>query len=135
MSADGVAINVPEGFVAQRIATVRDARELAIAPNGDLFVGTSGNTIVVVPDAQDTPGAPQPFATFDDHPMAGVALSADALYAGGQFGVYRVTYRRGCQNADGSRACRPTAVAIGTDGSLFVSEDSEGAVYRIRPER
>ena len=40
----------------------------------------------------------------------------------------------GCQNADGSRACRPTGVAIGTDGSLFVSEDQDGAIYRIRPQ-
>jgi len=93
-SADGT-ITVPAGFTAQRIATVPGARELAVAPNGDLFVGTSGNTIVVVPDAQRTAGAPQTFATFDDRPVAGVALSADALYAGGRSGVYRMPYRTG----------------------------------------
>ncbi|HEY4442512.1 MAG TPA: hypothetical protein VGN14_18805, partial [Candidatus Elarobacter sp.] len=41
----------------------------------------------------------------------------------------------GCQLADGSRACRPTGVAVGTDGSLFVSDDENGAIYRIRPTR
>jgi glucose/arabinose dehydrogenase len=39
----------------------------------------------------------------------------------------------GCQSADGSRDCRPTGVAVGTDGSLFVSEDDGGNIYRIRP--
>jgi glucose/arabinose dehydrogenase len=39
----------------------------------------------------------------------------------------------GCQSADGSRTCRPTGVAVGTDGSLFVSEDENDSIYRIRP--
>ncbi len=39
----------------------------------------------------------------------------------------------GCQGGDGSRACRPTGVAVGNDGSLFVSEDESGTIYRIRP--
>ncbi|HYW52786.1 MAG TPA: hypothetical protein VE826_02395, partial [Dongiaceae bacterium] len=38
-------IKVPAGFTAERIATVRRARELAVAPNGDLFVGTNGDAI------------------------------------------------------------------------------------------
>jgi glucose/arabinose dehydrogenase len=41
----------------------------------------------------------------------------------------------GCQPADGTRACRPTGVAVGTDGSLFVSDDATGAIWRIRPAR
>lgn len=32
-----------------------------------------------------------------------------------------------------SRSGRPTGVAVGTDGSLFVADDSAGAIYRIRP--
>ena len=75
------------------------ARELAVAPNGDLFVGTNGDAIYVVPDAQGTAGAPRAFATFDDSPMAGVFLAGDTLYAGGQFGVYRMPYRSGDREA------------------------------------
>jgi glucose/arabinose dehydrogenase len=39
----------------------------------------------------------------------------------------------GFQRPDGSRAARPTGVAVGADGSLFVSDDETGAIYRIRP--
>jgi glucose/arabinose dehydrogenase len=94
-SVDAAAIKVPAGFTLQRIATVRGARELAVAPNGDLFVGTSDNAIAVVPEAQGNAGAPQTFATFDDRPVSGVFVADDAVYAGGQFGVYRIAYRTG----------------------------------------
>jgi len=40
----------------------------------------------------------------------------------------------GFQHADGSRAFRPTGVAVGSDGSLFVSEDQSGAIFRVRPK-
>ena len=30
-------------------------------------------------------------------------------------------------------AARPTGVAVGTNGSLFVADDQNGAIYRIRP--
>jgi glucose/arabinose dehydrogenase len=129
-SADSVAFKVPDGFVAQRIATVRGARELSVAPNGDLFVGTLGNAVVIVPDAQGTPGAPQTFAMFDDRPMAGVALSADALYAGGQFGVYRVAYRTGDRVAR-EHPRKIAAVRAGGGGghSTTTVALSKGALY------
>jgi glucose/arabinose dehydrogenase len=92
---------VPAGFVIERIATVNGARELSIAPNGDLFVGTLGNTIVVIPNAETVPGAPRTFATFDDRPVAGVFVTSDAIYAGAQFGVYRMAYRTGDREARG----------------------------------
>jgi len=39
----------------------------------------------------------------------------------------------GFQKADDTRVARPTGVAVGTDGSLFVSDDQSGAIFRIRP--
>ncbi len=39
----------------------------------------------------------------------------------------------GFQPQDGSRIARPTGVAVGADGSLFVSDDQTGGIYRIRP--
>jgi glucose/arabinose dehydrogenase len=41
----------------------------------------------------------------------------------------------GFQASDGGRIGRPTGIAVGTDGSLFVADDSAGAIYRIRPTR
>jgi glucose/arabinose dehydrogenase len=40
----------------------------------------------------------------------------------------------GCQLADGkTRIARPTGIAVGPAGSLFVADDEAGRVYRIRP--
>ena len=34
---------------------------------------------------------------------------------------------------DGARIARPTGIAVGPEGSLFVSDDKAGEIYRIRP--
>jgi glucose/arabinose dehydrogenase len=90
---------VPPGFTIEKIASVPRARELAVAPNGDLFVGTSGSAVVLVPDAESIPGAPRTFVRLDDAPVAGVALDGGWLFLGAQFGVYRVPYRTGDREA------------------------------------
>lgn len=41
----------------------------------------------------------------------------------------------GFQSADGSRIGRPTGVAVGPQGSLFVGDDMAGVIYRITPSR
>jgi len=43
------------------------------------------------------------------------------------------TFVDGFQRSDGSRAGRPTGVAVASDGSLFVADDDANAIYRIRP--
>jgi glucose/arabinose dehydrogenase len=40
----------------------------------------------------------------------------------------------GFQRDDGTRTARPTGVAVGTDGTLFLSTDEPGTIYRIRPQ-
>ena len=92
-------LKLPAGFVAERIASVPAARELAVAPNGDLFVGTSGDGIYVVPDAEKNAGEPRRFATIDDRPVAGIVLVGETLYAAGQRGIYRIPYRTGDREA------------------------------------
>jgi glucose/arabinose dehydrogenase len=93
----GATPTVQSGFSIQHIATVDGARELAAAPNGDLFVGTSGQDIYIIPhaDAAGSAGAPRVFAHFDDSPAAGVAFSDGALCVGTQFAVWRIAYRSG----------------------------------------
>jgi glucose/arabinose dehydrogenase len=90
-----VGLTVPAGFIIERIATVENGRELAIAPNGDLFVGTSGNTVYIVADAQGTAAAAKVFVQIADHPVAGVAIDGERMYLGAQFGVYELPYRAG----------------------------------------
>jgi len=41
----------------------------------------------------------------------------------------------GFQLPDGERVGRPTGVAVGPDGSLFIADDEAGAIYRVRPRR
>jgi glucose/arabinose dehydrogenase len=43
------------------------------------------------------------------------------------------TFVGGLQEAGTARRGRPTGVAVGTQGSLFVADDSNGVVYRVRP--
>ncbi|GAC1533152.1 MAG: sorbosone dehydrogenase family protein [Candidatus Velthaea sp.] len=107
-------LSVPAGFTIERIAGVPNARELAIAPNGDVFVGTSGNSIYVVPDAEQTAGAAGKFVTLDDQPVAGVAIDGDAMYLGAQFGVYKLPYRSGDRTA---RAKPQKIAAVRTSGA------------------
>ncbi len=134
-AAGTAALTVPSGFTVEKIAAVPGARELAAAPNGDLLVGTSGKAVYLVPDAQGKTGEPRVFATFDDEPVAGVFLGGDALYVGGQLGVYRVPYHEGDRSArakpekiatvrpGGSGGHSTTSVAL-TKGMLYASVGS-----------
>ena len=92
-------LHVPSGLRIETIANVAAARELMFLPTGDLLVGTLGNTVAIVPnaDAAGSAGAAQTFATLPDSPAAGVAFSstACAIYVGTQFGVYRINYKPG----------------------------------------
>ena len=41
----------------------------------------------------------------------------------------------GYQAGDGERVGRPTGIAVGPEGSLFVADDLTGNIYRIRPKQ
>jgi glucose/arabinose dehydrogenase len=86
---------VPPGFTIEKIATVPRARELAVASNGDLFVGTEGNAIAIVADAQGTPAAAKTFVTLPDRPVAGITIDGERMYLGAQFGIYELPYESG----------------------------------------
>jgi glucose/arabinose dehydrogenase len=96
-------LRVPSGFALQVVGRVNGARELAAAPNGDLFVGTSGSNVYVIQNAEGQAANPAIFANVGDTPAAGVALSVAApdcaLYVGTQFGVYRIPYIIGDEKA------------------------------------
>jgi glucose/arabinose dehydrogenase len=46
---------------------------------------------------------------------------------------HEITLVSGFQNADGSRSGRLADAVPGPDGSLYVTDDQSGAVYRITP--
>lgn len=107
---------VVSGFTLERIATVDGARELAIAPNGDLFVGTTSGDVEIVQRAESpSPATPQTFAHFNEQPAAGVALSGDTLFVGTQFGIYKIPYHDGDSHARSSperlAKVRPSLIA------------------------
>lgn len=73
------ALTVPSGLTIQTIANVSGARELAALPNGDLLVGTGGNQVYIIPNAEASagPAEPQVFATVDESPPAGEPAAGD----------------------------------------------------------
>lgn len=99
-------LHAPAGLHVTVIAKIPSgARELAFAPNGDLFAGTDGNSVYVVPDADGAgaAGSVRQFAVLGLSPTAGVTFGPGALYAGTQFGVYRIPYVRGDRTARNER--------------------------------
>lgn len=94
-SIRAAGVQPARGFSVSRIATVPSAREIAFAPNGDLFIGTGGNDVYVLPRAATAPQTPRVFAHFDDSPAAGVAVDGGYVYVGTQFAVWRIPYRTG----------------------------------------
>lgn len=107
--------SVQRGFSIERIATIDGARELAVAPNGDLFVGTTGSNVYVIPhaDSAGAAGSPRVFAHFDDAPAAGVALSGNSFYVGTQFAIWRIAYNTGDLRA---RSAPQKLAAVRTSG-------------------
>ena len=130
-AVESAPVTVPSGFRAERIATIRGALELAVTPNGDLLVGTYDSVVQIVPDAEGNPGEPHAFATFGERPVAGVVLAGDAVYAGGQFGIYRIPYRPG----DRSARAKPEKIAsvrtsgVARDHVTTTVAFSDGTLY------
>jgi glucose/arabinose dehydrogenase len=110
-------LTVPAGFSLEVLAHVPYARELAVTPDGDLFVGTSGKHVMLVPNAEGDASTPVVFATMGDAPAAGVALDRDALFVGTQFGVWRIPYRAG------DRVARHAPVEIAAVRTSGISRD------------
>ena len=86
---------VRSGFELEVVARIPGARELAISPEGTLFVGTLGNDVYAVSNAERSAGPPRIFTSIDDAPAAGVALAGSALFVGTQHGVWKIPYRSG----------------------------------------
>jgi glucose/arabinose dehydrogenase len=122
-SPTGGAIALASGFSSSTIANVPGARELATLPNGDLLVGTGGSSLYIVPgaDAAGASGAPHVFATLPDSYAEGVAYGSGYVYAGTQYGVWRMAYHTGDlseTNAVEIAKVRQGGIPAGSDGDV-----------------
>lgn len=119
------ALHVPSGFIVSKIASVSAARELAALPNGDLIVGTSGSSVVIVPNAESpgAAGAPARFATIPDSPAQGVAYGGGFVFVAAQHGVYRIPYASGAQSGTPTKiaSVRTGAIAPNSDGDVHTT--------------
>jgi len=59
------------------------------------------------------------------------AIAVDWSNPARQWSNFVSGFQTGCHD----RAGRPTGIAVGPKGSLFVADDASGAIYRIRPTR
>jgi glucose/arabinose dehydrogenase len=138
-------VTVPHGFAGEIIANVPRARELAIAPNGDLFVGTEGTAIYLVPHADAAGAAGRPLVFWQhpdsdrggDAPNAGVTFvpQEHLLYVGSNTGVWMLGYRPGTQHALWARRIarvRTGGIPPGSDGDVHETTSvafTRGSLY------
>lgn len=119
-----VALAAPSaapGFTLETIANVPQARELAMAPDGSLFAGTSGGDIYIVRDSEGSHTSASIFTSPGDAPAAGVAFANSTLYIGTQHAVWRVPYRAGQSRA----ASSPQAIAHVRGGNPPAGSDGD----------
>lgn len=132
---------LPSGFTGAVIAQVSEARELSIAPNGDLFVGTGGNDVYIVPHADDAGAAGTPGVFWanpnGESPNAGVTLAlADCtLYVGSNTAVWAIAYHPGDQTAGSAQRIarvRTGQIPPGSDGDVHATTSvayTQGALF------
>jgi glucose/arabinose dehydrogenase len=105
------------------------ATAYAFAPTyrGGLFVAVHGSWHL---DARGCSAAP-PRVVFvamsGDRPATPVDWTNPSI----QWTDFVTGFQSGCT----ARAGRPTGIAVGSKGSLFIADDAAGAIYRVRPKR
>lgn len=131
----GVRPQVPEGFsISLFAAGLENARALAVAPNGDVFIAEpKAGRVTVLRDADDS-GIAERKTTFVRGLLGphGLAIRPGALYVGDLHGVWRIDYQPGDLKARGEpeRITPPGAfgvpgghwtrnIAFAPDGSAF----------------
>jgi glucose/arabinose dehydrogenase len=117
---------VPKGFAVTIFATgLANARFMALAPNGDVFISEPAlNQVAIVHD-----GKAYPFATGFERPH-GLAFHGGALYVGDTVAIWRVAYADGALKA-GERT-RITKDSFGGTGSHWTRDPvfgPDGALY------
>lgn len=125
--SDVPGVSPPPGFCLRRYATVKVARTLVLAPNGDLFVGAPNNptaggaaggpgAIVVLSD-DDRDGVAELHTFADGLPdVHGLALGGGYLYFTTTSTVWRTPYTAGQRRETGPRENMGLPASFGTGG-------------------
>jgi glucose/arabinose dehydrogenase len=112
----GATLHVPPGFRAALFAeNLGNARNLAIAPNGDVFLVASGDGQVLVlrDDGSGRAAHPQVFAEDLEGP-SGIAFQDGAVYIADLRAVWRYPYRTGDTKPAGAPRQVTPAGALGS---------------------
>jgi glucose/arabinose dehydrogenase len=108
-----------------------EARGLAVAPNGDIFVATSGGQVIALFDEdEDGVSGPAERSTFTtsggNH---GIALTATHLYVSSDTTVRRFTYSHGQRVAMGTPETIVAGLPGGGHGSRTLLIDAQDRLY------
>jgi len=125
---NGAMLHVPKGFAISALASdVKDARWLAAAPNGDVFVSQPDEEkISIIHD-----GKVSTFASGGFNKPHGLAVRDGALYVGDLIAVWKLGYKDGALQESGARL-RVTKDGFGPLGGHFsrdIAFDKNGSLY------
>jgi len=140
---------VPKGFAVSIFADrLSNAREMAVAPNGDVFLSEpSSGKITLLRDSKSAGKADQRFTFISGLARPhGVALHNGYLYIGDTMGIWRVPYKDG-QTAAGAKREKVTKaadlapknghwsrnIAFGPDGALYLALGSRDNISAYKP--
>lgn len=134
---DNGGLILPKGFCATLFATVPNVRNLAVAPNGDVFAGGQRNTrgITIMRDRKGTGHADTIVTVGAGYgPGSGIALDSNAVYFSPDDKVVRFAWKRGALAPSDTGTVivsgMPTGghgwktIALGKDGGIFVDHGS-----------
>lgn len=132
---DDPAITLPRGFCAQVFADhVGGARDITVAPNGDVFVRLIGSRedayrgIVALRDANHD-GVADTSATFGELGGTGIALYHGYLYSDDRSSIGRWPLPAGSLHPSGPEEVVVAAVPTGGHEARNFAIDSSGALY------
>src|SRR6266849_3138537 len=140
----GAALHVPPGFkVALYASNLDDPRNMALAPNGDIFVAETGAGRISILRDQNRDGVVDrrfTFATELNEPF-GLAFRGDALYVGNGDAVVRFPSKSGQTAATGTpqRLASLPAGGHSTRNVIFNRDGSKmyvavGSASNVSPE-
>jgi glucose/arabinose dehydrogenase len=110
---------------------VAGARQLAVAPNGDIFVGSSGQVTVVYDDDGDGVSGATERSVFAAVPNGnhGLAITATHVYASSSTNVYRWAYATGDRVATGAMEPVVTGIPSGGHATRTLLVDGQNRLY------
>jgi len=125
-----VFVSDPKLCVYVYAQNVSGARQLAFAPNGDLFVSATGKVIALWDGNKDGTSDPDERATFATQSGLnhGVVFSRDAkfVYASSSTTVFRWKYSNGLRTAEGAAEVIVKGIPSGGHSTRTLGFDSKG---------